>query len=180
MNRTRLPHAMTLALLLTLAGRVRAQTPPTAAQKAEVAARISSAETDTASSVPDAALFPAPRKFNHSHKISSTFDRFKNRTKVEAEVISKGLFRNASSPFGVGAIFGFAGKELIVPPRFVLVGFVSKTPFDWKYLKDHTVNLLVDDTLGIDAGETLWDGEVSRGGPTTGPLPRLYPVASSA
>lgn len=160
----------TVPLLLLLSGSLAAQTPPTAAQKAEVAARISAAELDTANSAPNTALFPAPRKFNHDHKISSTFDRFKNRTEVMAEVISKGLFKNASSPFKVAAVFGFAGKELFAPPRFVLLGFGSQYPFDWKYLKDHSVNLLVDDTLAIDGGETLWDGDVSAGSRTDGPL----------
>jgi hypothetical protein len=165
MNRICPLRTLVIALLLTFSGRLRAQTPPTKEQKAEVAARISSAELDTATSEPNAELFPAPRKFNHNHKISSSFDRFKNHTTITAEVIPHGLFTFNMSPFGVDAIFGFKGKELVSPPRYVLLGF-SPHPFpgDWRYLKNHEVNLLVDDTLTIDAGETLWDGEVSNDG----------------
>lgn len=163
MNRICPLRTLVIALLLAFNGRLRAQTPPTKEQKAEVAARISSAELDTATSEPNAALFPAPRRFNHNHKVSVAFDRFKNHTTVTAAVISTGLFGISLNDFAVDAIFGFKGKELTAPPQSVLLGFVPHAfPGDWQYLKNHMVNLLVDDTLTIDAGETLWDGEVSN------------------
>jgi hypothetical protein len=165
MNRICGLPTLILALLVTVSSRVVAQTPPAAAQKAGVAARIAAAELDTADIGPNAAPFPALRKFNHKHKISSDFDRFKNRTTVRAEVISSGFLGVNLNEFTLDALFGFKGKELVAPPRYVLLGFAPHPfPGDWQYLKNHEVNVLVDDTLAIDAGETLWDGEVSNDG----------------
>jgi len=135
------------------------QAPPISPeQKAANAVRRASALADT---LTVSASFPAQRKFNHNHKISTSFDRFKNLTTISAELYGGG-FLNASTLTG-DASFGYRGKTLSTPPRFVLITLRTLWPGEYRFLKNHELLFLVDDSIPIDVGETVYDADVSTG-----------------
>ena len=158
MRRSRWPIVATFFACTAIGGTLRAQQAPPVSpeQKAANAARRTSALADT---LAGGASFPAQRRFNHNGKISTNFDRFKNLTTITGELFGGG-FMNASTLAG-DVSFGYRGKSLSAPPRFVLFTFRTTWPDDYRFLKDHEVQFIVDDSIPIDAGETLYDADVA-------------------
>jgi hypothetical protein len=125
-----------------------------------VEAKIAAAMTAQAGPSDSIALPPA-RKPNG--KIKSSYDRFRQSTEVDATVLKSGLFN--MNMLSIDAYFGYAGKTMTAPPKFVLFSFRPDKEPDWQLLKDHSVIFLADDSTSIDAGNTYHEGEVDDGSP---------------
>jgi hypothetical protein len=150
---------ITAAFVIT-SRELRAQSASTAAEKKDIEAKIVSAMTAKAEQS-DSLLVPPARKPNK--KIKSNYDRFRQSTQVSATVVKSGMFN--LNELSIEAYFGYAGKTMTMPPKFVLFSFRPDKTSDWQLLKDHSVIFLVNDTTSIDAGETYHDGEVDNGSP---------------
>jgi hypothetical protein len=98
-----------------------------------VQSKISAAVIESATPS-DSVQLPATRTFKHKHKISSSYDRFTQRTLVTAEIMKSHLLN--MNLMSTDAYFGFAGKAMTLPPKHILFSFRPDNGGgdDWRYL----------------------------------------------
>jgi hypothetical protein len=162
-----------VAAMLMLAGNGRLPAQTTDAERLAQGWRAATLMADTLAALPDGLTIPASRAFNHHERIQR-YTTTSNLHGISAEVISpwnrshmlghetiissKALGR---APFNLAAFFAWKGNEPRALPRLVLLNFVpADLAFTWRFLDDHSVSFVVDDTLPLVPGERFYDGSI--------------------